>query len=168
MRTPSISGNTYSVSVPLTGMDYQQSYTIDVVVSDKLDSVSKSVTLGKGLPMFAFGQDWFKFFVSVTFEDWLAGIYIKRKGVSGSAELAFQSDLMPMDGTGYSRQTVFIFGSDNHTPFHGMLTIASNGTCAWSGTGDISATVSSTGYVTIALPRAEYDQFVLISGRKIS
>ena len=61
--TPSISGNTYSASVPLTGMDYQSSFEISTTVYDKLDFIYKSTTLGEGLPTYAFGKDWFKIFV---------------------------------------------------------------------------------------------------------
>ena len=54
--TPTISGNTYSASIPLTGLDYTQAYNYEVVVSDKLASVSKPVTIGKGVPVFDWGE----------------------------------------------------------------------------------------------------------------
>ena len=54
--TPTISGNTYSASIPLTGLDYTQAYDYEVVVSDKLATVSKPVTIGKGVPVFDWGE----------------------------------------------------------------------------------------------------------------
>lgn len=54
--TPTISGNTYSASIPLTDLDYTQVYNYEVVVSDKLASVSKPITIGKGVPVFDWGE----------------------------------------------------------------------------------------------------------------
>lgn len=54
--TPTISNNTYSASIPITGLDYTQAYNYEVVVSDKLESVSKPVTIGKGVPVFDWGE----------------------------------------------------------------------------------------------------------------
>lgn len=54
--TPTISSNAYSASIPLTGLDYTQAYNYEVVVSDKLASVSKPVTIGKGVPVFDWGE----------------------------------------------------------------------------------------------------------------
>lgn len=55
--TPIISGNAYSVSASLTGLDYTQAYTVEVVVTDKLESVSKNVSIGKGIPVFDWGEN---------------------------------------------------------------------------------------------------------------
>lgn len=54
--TPTISSNTYSASIHLTGLDYTQAYNYEVVVSDKLASVSNPVTIGKGVPVFDWGE----------------------------------------------------------------------------------------------------------------
>jgi hypothetical protein len=64
--TPTITGNAYSVSVPLTGLDYTKSFNYEVVVSDKLSTVSKPLTLQKGIPVFDWGEDDFNFNVPVT------------------------------------------------------------------------------------------------------
>ena len=63
--TPTIKDNSYSVEVPLTGYDYQRSFNFEVVVSDKLDSVSKPLTLMKGVPVFDWGENDFRFNVPV-------------------------------------------------------------------------------------------------------
>lgn len=59
--TATKSGNSYSYSVTLSGFDYKNSYTIDVVISDALMTVSKSIALLKGTPVFDWGENDFKF-----------------------------------------------------------------------------------------------------------
>lgn len=59
--TATKSGNSYSYSVTLSGFDYKNSYTIEVVISDALMAVSKSITLLKGTPVFDWGENDFKF-----------------------------------------------------------------------------------------------------------
>ena len=63
--TATKSGNSYSYSVTLSGFDYQNSYAIEVVVSDELMTVSKSITLLKGTPVFDWGESDFNFNVPV-------------------------------------------------------------------------------------------------------
>ena len=62
---PIIKDNSYSVEVPLTDYDYQKSFKFDVVVQDKLDTVSKTLTLMKGVPVFDWGENDFRFNVPV-------------------------------------------------------------------------------------------------------
>lgn len=83
--TPAISGNTYSVSVPLTGMDYQQSFDIDVVVSDKLDAVSKTVVLKMGIPGFHWNNDYFQFHIPMVASAGILGAFAGFCGIDGSA-----------------------------------------------------------------------------------
>ena len=96
--TPTISGNTYLAEVELSGLDYTQAYTYEVVVSDKLASVTKNVTIGKGVPVFDWGENDFNFHVPIKLgntqltETQLQqlttpityGDYIVERGVSGS------------------------------------------------------------------------------------
>lgn len=60
-----VSGSKYSASVALDNMDYTSSYKITVVVSDKLSSVTKTLTLKKGTPVFDWGENDFAFHVPV-------------------------------------------------------------------------------------------------------
>jgi len=62
---PTFDGNTYTASADLTGLDYQSSHIITVTVSDKLDVVNHSVTVGKGVPVFDWGESDFNFNVPV-------------------------------------------------------------------------------------------------------
>lgn len=73
--TPTITNNTYSVTVKLTGLDYTKAFSYEVVVTDKLMSVSKSLTIQKGIPVFDWGEDDFNFNVPVT----INGINILEK-----------------------------------------------------------------------------------------
>lgn len=96
--TPTISGNTYLAEVELSGLDYTQTYTYEVVVSDKLASVTKTVTIGNGVPVFDWGENDVNFHVPIKLGDTQLtetqlqqlttpityGDYIVERGVSGS------------------------------------------------------------------------------------
>ena len=64
--TPTIKDGEYSATVSLTGLDYTKAFNIEVVVKDKLDSVTKPMTLLKGIPVFDWGENDFNFNVPVT------------------------------------------------------------------------------------------------------
>lgn len=59
-------GNKYTASVALEGLAYQQNHTITVAVRDKLDEAVRVLTLGKGIPVFDWGENDFRFHVPVT------------------------------------------------------------------------------------------------------
>ena len=59
------SGNGYSYSAQLSGFDYQDRYTIEVVVSDALMTVTKTLTLLEGTPVCDWGKSDFNFNVPV-------------------------------------------------------------------------------------------------------
>ena len=56
----------YSISALLTELDYQKSHTIEVLVRDLIKEISKSVTIGKGIPVFDWGENDFRFNVPVS------------------------------------------------------------------------------------------------------
>jgi hypothetical protein len=58
--------NKYSCTVALEGLEYDKSFPFEVVVKDKLCVLSRKVTLGKGIPVFDWGEDDFNFNVPVT------------------------------------------------------------------------------------------------------
>lgn len=66
---PTISNHTYSLSVPLSGLTYNQSHTVVVTVSDLLSTVSIRLTVKKGIPVFDWGDDDFAFHVPVTLQE---------------------------------------------------------------------------------------------------
>lgn len=62
-----LNGNTYTASIPITGLDYQSKYTFQARAADKLitiDSAEKSV---KTTPVFDWGSEDFRFNVPVFF-----------------------------------------------------------------------------------------------------
>ena len=59
-------GNTFQAQTILTGLDYKKSHTIAVTVADQLQSMGKSVTVGKGIPVFHWGEEDFQFQVPVS------------------------------------------------------------------------------------------------------
>ena len=93
--TPTITGNGYKATVSLSGLDYTKSFTFEVVVSDKLNSVTKTVTIQKGIPVFDWGEYDFNFNVPVTIngipirtpEQGTNGVWTYRKWDDGICEL---------------------------------------------------------------------------------
>lgn len=67
--TPTISGNTYTAETNLSGLDYTQAYKLEVVVTDNLESVAKNVTIGKGIPVFDWGENDMDIHVPLTVGD---------------------------------------------------------------------------------------------------
>lgn len=65
--TPTISGNTYSVSVALTDLAYDSTYAVSVQVLDALATVTKTTTLKRGVPIADWGENDWTFNVLVTF-----------------------------------------------------------------------------------------------------
>ena len=63
--TPTFDGDSYTAEADLTGLNYQQAHTVAVTVSDKLETVTKSATVGKGIPVFDWGENDFQFHVPV-------------------------------------------------------------------------------------------------------
>ena len=63
--TPTVDDAGYVFTAELTGLDYQGSHSIDVEVCDKLETVTRTVTLGKGIPVFDWGENDFCFHVPV-------------------------------------------------------------------------------------------------------
>ena len=66
--TPTISDNKYSATIPLSGLAYTESFTFEVVVSDKLMTVTKKLTVNKGIPVFDWGESDFAFNVPVSID----------------------------------------------------------------------------------------------------
>lgn len=93
--TPTISGNTYTVSAELEGLTYTSSHTVIVTVSDKLASVENRLSVKRGIPVFDWGESDFSFNVPVTVESLpvaqivesgKSGIWRYRKWSNGDAE----------------------------------------------------------------------------------
>lgn len=66
---PVLDGNAYTATASLTGLDYQSSHKITVQITDALETVTKTVTIGKGIPVFDWGEEDFTFHVPVAVPD---------------------------------------------------------------------------------------------------
>ena len=80
--TPTTTGDSYSATVQLSGLDYESEYTIQIVAADKLASVTKTVTIRRGIPVFDWGENGFAFHVPV----YMGGnLLASKRNVSASA-----------------------------------------------------------------------------------
>lgn len=68
------SNHKYSVSAQLTGLDYTQSYSLEISVADKLSTLTPTATVQKGIPVFDWGADYFNFNVPVCFKSGATGL----------------------------------------------------------------------------------------------
>ena len=57
--------HTYFAEIPLTGMDYRQSHAVTVAVADSAMTVTQTMTLPRGIPVFDWGEGDFQFHVRV-------------------------------------------------------------------------------------------------------
>lgn len=62
---PELSDNSYSASVTFDEIPYDQTRWVETWVNDKLETVTKVVKIGRGLPVFDWGEDDFRFHVPV-------------------------------------------------------------------------------------------------------
>lgn len=63
--TPAVGENKYIAAVEISGADYMQSHTIEVVVEDAVSKTTTYSTIPKGIPVFDWGEDDFNFNVPV-------------------------------------------------------------------------------------------------------
>lgn len=66
--TPTLTGNTYSAQVELTGVSYNATHTLSVLAADKLSTVQVSDTIKRGVPVFDWGEKDFEFHIPVYFQ----------------------------------------------------------------------------------------------------
>ena len=66
--TPTISGNSYSYSGSITGLDYKKVYTVSATAKDELETAYSGSSKQAGTPVFDWGKEDFKFNVPVNVE----------------------------------------------------------------------------------------------------
>ena len=66
--TAEIDENRYTAQAQLTGLHYLSSFPVEVQAADRVMEVSKTVVLGKGIPVFDWGEKDFAFHVPVRLE----------------------------------------------------------------------------------------------------
>lgn len=85
--TATKSGNTYSYSTTISGFAYNKSYVLEVVVNDELMSVTKTIDVSQGVPVFDWGGNDFTFHVPVTMDSPLGVEYGGTGAASASGAL---------------------------------------------------------------------------------
>lgn len=65
--TPGFNGNNYGATAQMTGLDYRNAYMLTVEVQDELETVVKETVIGKGTPIFDWGEEDVCFHVPVRF-----------------------------------------------------------------------------------------------------
>ena len=63
-----VTGNSYSAEIALSGLSYTTTHSVEVVVSDKLSEVKKTIPVKRGIPVFDWGENDFAFNVPVHFK----------------------------------------------------------------------------------------------------
>lgn len=70
----------YSATITLTGLSYNQAYTIQVKATDKLTAVISEAPISKAIPLFDWGEEDFKFNIPVNVDGALEGSTVKSRG----------------------------------------------------------------------------------------
>ena len=159
----------YSASANITGLEYRTAYTVEVVVEDALMTVTKTVIVPKGIPVFDWGERDFRFHVPVTgdfsgdFSGNFQGVYLRTRYLGNTKTFRLQTRYQEFSTDITNRQSVFLFGSANGIAVYGLLTIYSYGIVGWTGTEGVTATVESGGQVAVTLPRETWDTFTALS-----
>ncbi len=68
----------YQGQVLLSGLDHRAAHTVTVTVSDAVMTVGKTLTVGKGLPVFDWGETDFRFHVPVDCRQGVGGIFLQK------------------------------------------------------------------------------------------
>lgn len=67
VEVPIQDNHTYALTIPLSDLDYTQSHDLTVTLQDKGMTVTKKLTVQKGVPVFDWGEQDFRFHVPVIF-----------------------------------------------------------------------------------------------------
>lgn len=79
---PTLNGNTYACIIALSGLDYTTQHIVDVVVSDKLTSITRNLTLKRGIPVFDWGENDFRFNVPVIFDEGIDTVSVENVAIT--------------------------------------------------------------------------------------
>lgn len=88
----SLDGDTYSVQIPLSGLDYESAFDVVVIVSDQLEIVEKTAVINKGIPIANWGKNNFTFNVPLFFGEKGYGSILPEEGKKGQVFFLLNSD----------------------------------------------------------------------------
>ncbi|MBO5953122.1 MAG: hypothetical protein J6Q53_03240 [Oscillospiraceae bacterium] len=145
-------------------------------LEDRLYSVSRDMVLstgyatldflagGKGISMGkAADREGFDCAMPAYFTAGLNGAYLQTHYVGGTPAMQIQTKYTDFSGAGDNRQSIFLFGTANFSPVHGLLQVNNGGSVSWSGTGSITVTAMEEGKVELTLPTWAWDWFTALS-----
>lgn len=123
--TATKSSGSYSASVNLTDLDYTKSYTLRVEVADKISTITGTVVVNKGIPVFDWGESDFVFHVPVKHEGGMSPVDLGG-GALISTEADFISALDSVYNAMGNKESKWIrfrgFPTRSDYSFYGMLT----------------------------------------------
>lgn len=76
-------GNKYTAEVALSKLDYEREFYIDILVADEIASEKKTAKIRKGIPVFDWGQNDFRFNVPVELSEKSYGTELPGSGKKG-------------------------------------------------------------------------------------
>jgi len=79
-----VSGSRYSAQASLSGLDYTQSHTFQVVVRDAISTITRQVTIGQGIPVFDWGRDYFRVNVPAAFPGGIRDLPVRENLLDNS------------------------------------------------------------------------------------
>lgn len=88
--TPTLTGNTYSAQVELSGVSYNETHMLSVAAADKLSTVQVSDTIKRGVPVFDWGEHDFEFHVPVSIENNPLADFIVDSGTTAKLGITWQ------------------------------------------------------------------------------
>ena len=87
---PTLNGNAYSASVDLSGLDYQSTHKVTVVVKDSLMSSTKTLTVKQGIPVFDWGAEDFRVNAFLRLRENSYGVTLPSTGKKGQVFFELQ------------------------------------------------------------------------------
>lgn len=135
--TPTFEGDTYRAEVLLEGLDHMVNHTLQITVADALMSVTATVPVQKGIPVFHWGENCF----CVNVPSVISGVHM-ASATAGEDALCLQAPFGAL-----------VCGS-------GVLGVADM--TGWQGTAGVTVTLRENGDLTIQLP-ADTGQVILLS-----
>ena len=123
--TPSKSGNTYSISPTISGLDYRKKYVFQFNVVDKLMNVNSAEMSARALPVFDWSENDFNFNVPVT-----STANISAVNLSGSWEgyandlsntMSNPTEMLVLNGTNIQKATINYNNLSNKPSINGVV-----------------------------------------------
>ena len=101
ISNPTISGTSYSGTVQISGIDYQEAYVFRIVAKDKAVTLTQDVDLSQGIPVFDWGERTFNFNVPIS----VHGTSLRVDSAGGTPVLYLSRDDNILGGIALSNST---------------------------------------------------------------